>query len=185
MSGQFRRARGGGASITLEDAEVALLRRLFAEMSMLLADDEDAAEVDPLAELVGIGTRTATPDDPVLARLFPDAYADDPEAAGDFRRYTESELRRGKQAALATASATLGGGGRLRLSAEEAGAWLRALNDLRLAVATRLGVTEEWGEVEDALPDPADPRRPLYAVYLWLGWLQETLVGALAGPRGR
>jgi Domain of unknown function (DUF2017) len=180
VSSRFRRARGGGTSVVLDEAEALLLRRLFGEMLGLLADDEPAEPEDPLAELVGIGTHTSVPDDPVLARLFPDAYPDDPGAAGDFRRYTEPELRRGKVEAARTALATVGEGGRVRLTADQSAAWLRALNDLRLTVATRLGVTEEWGEVEEALPDPEDPRQPLYAVYLWLGWLQETLVGALA-----
>ena len=33
----------------------------------------------------------------MLARLLPDGYRDDPEAAGEFRRYTESALRSAKQ----------------------------------------------------------------------------------------
>jgi Domain of unknown function (DUF2017) len=182
VSARFRRARGGGATVAFEAEEALLLRRLLGELLTLVGEAEeggDAAGADPLAELVGIGTHTTTPEDPVLARLFPDAYPDDPEAAGDFRRYTEPELRRSKTDAVRTALRTLGEG-RLRLSADEAGAWLRALNDLRLAIGTRLEVTEEWGEVDDTLPDPDDPRRALYTVYLWLGWLQETLVGALA-----
>ena len=37
-----------------------------------------------------------TPDDPALARLLPDAYADDEEAAAEFRRFTERDLRDAK-----------------------------------------------------------------------------------------
>ena len=55
-----------------------------------------------------IGTATEAPADPALARLFPDAYTDDPEASGDFRRYTEPGLRTAKREALETTLETLG-----------------------------------------------------------------------------
>ncbi len=57
-------------------------------------------------------------------------------------------------------------------------AWLGALNDLRLALGTRLGVEEDWAEQLAALDD-GDPRALLLAVYDWLSWLQETLVRSL------
>ena len=46
------------------------------------------------------------------------------------------------------------------------------LNDLRLALGTRLGVTED----EPADIDPADPRAQIWAVYCWLPTLQDGLV---------
>jgi hypothetical protein len=119
------------------------------------------------------------PDDPVLARLLPDAYPDDPAAAGEFRRYTESGLRSGKVAAARTVLDTLPeGGGRVRLSAEQAQAWLRSLNDIRLALGVRLEVTED----RDAMLERADQGGPQAAglwIYDWLTLLQETLVEAL------
>ena len=46
------------------------------------------------------------------------------------------------------------------------------LNDLRLALGTRLGVTED----EPTDIDPADPRAQSWAVYYWLTALQDALV---------
>ena len=143
---------------------------------------EPADPLDDLARLLGQagGAGPATPpDDPVLARLLPDAYGDDAEAAGDFRRFTEQELRNGKAAAARTVLATLPeNGGRVRLSEEEAQVWLRALNDVRLALGVRLSITQDFeARLQDL--DPADPRSAYMWVYDWLTFLQETLVRAL------
>jgi hypothetical protein len=120
------------------------------------------------------------PDDPVLARLLPDAYRDDPEASGEFRRYTEQGLRSGKAAAARTVLATLPPeGGRIRLSEPEAQAWLRAINDVRLALGTRLGVTDDFDDQVSDM-EPEDPRAAYVGVYQWLAFLQETLVQALS-----
>jgi hypothetical protein len=135
---------------------------------------------DDLAAMVGLSDHEELPDDPVLARLLPDAYRDDPEASGEFRRYTEQGLRSGKIAAARTVLATLPqGGGRIRLSEPEAQAWLRALNDVRLALGTRLGVTDDFDEQVTDM-EPGDPRSAYVGVYQWLAFLQETLVHALS-----
>ena len=56
---------------------------------------------------------------------------------------------------------------------------MRSFTDLRLALATRLEV-EEGDEVYWAsLPDD-DPRGQAHDIYLWVGYLQETLVDALS-----
>ena len=60
------------------------------------------------------------------------------------------------------------------LDEEQLAAWLSALNDLRLVLGTRLDVTEEM----DAVPDD-HPRAGAFAVYSYLGWLQEQVVAAL------
>ena len=180
---RFRAARGGGVVVSLDDVDASILRQLLAELLELLSGEDEPAQTDPLAAAVGIGTSTKTPDDPVLARLFPDGYRDDPDAAGEFRRYTELSLRESKQAnARAMLAALDSATGRLTLDEAQGQAWLTTLNDLRLAIGTRLGVTEEWGEEFDALP-AEDPRRYVYAVYDHLTFLQESLVQALMRAR--
>ena len=133
-----------------------------------------------LEAMFALSDSAMLPDDPVLARLLPDAYPDDPPAAGEFRRYTESGLRSGKVAAARTVLDTLPeGGGRVRLSAEQAQAWLRSLNDIRLALGVRLEVTED----RDAMLERASQGGPQAAglwIYDWLTLLQETLVEALS-----
>lgn len=178
MSSSFHRARGRIA-VRFDAAEAALLRKLFGELVELLDDGADGAGDDPLASAVGTLEPRQVPEDPALARLFPDAYRDDDEAASDFRRYTEGDLRAGKIDAARSVADSLGEGGRLLLSAEEAQTWLTALNDLRLTLGTRLSVTEDHEEVFGALSDD-DPRKQLWYIYDWLSYLQQSLVESLA-----
>lgn len=142
------------------------------------SDEPDT--VDSWTRALGISDQTSPPEDPALARLFPDAYRDDPKAAGEFRRYTEVGLRARKIADARQVLGTLAGvGRRQRLDVPTATAWLRTLTDLRLTMGTRLEVTEEMDEQAWASWDDDDPRKPVFAVYSWLGWLQEMLVRAL------
>ena len=181
MAARFRRARGG-FSVRFTDGEAALLHMMLTDLDALLAslDDGAAAAPDPLAAMVGIGTATTAPEDPALARLFPDGYTDDDAASADFRRYTQVGLRDARRARIATALATLevSGHGRTVLDAEAAQAWLGVLNDLRLVLGERLAVTEDLGGMLAAMA-PGDPRRAALGVYDWLGWVQDTLVRAL------
>ena len=166
-----------GVRIRLEPEEAALVRVLMEQMLELLG--ERPGEDGELAAL-GIADKAAKPDDPVLARLFPDAYQDD-AAAVEFRRYTEMGLRDGKRDAAATVLGAVGDarkGADVMLDQEQAQVWLRALNDVRLALGTRLDITEEWYE-EAADLDANDPRTPMFAAYDWLTMFQETLVRAL------
>ena len=176
----FRRSRRGGVVLHVGSDEQQVLRHVFGQMLELLGPGDEAAEDDPLAVAVGIGTSTSIPSDPALARLFPDGYSDDPEASADFRRYTEPGLRATKRAALATALATLVEE-KVPLDDEAAQAWLRALNDTRLVLGERLGVTEDWEDLVESLlaGAPDDPRLPLLALYDRLTYLQESLVQAL------
>ena len=182
MSAMFRRARKGGIAVTFGADEHEVLRQVLAQMLELLGEPEGAsagAGDDPLARALGIGTSTEAPTDPALARLFPDGYPDDPEASADFRRYTETGLRETKRAALLVAQETLGEAPhRLLLDHDQAQAWLRALNDTRLVLGSRLGVTEDLEALLDSLGDD-DPRLGLLWVYDRLTYLQESLVQAL------
>jgi Domain of unknown function (DUF2017) len=188
----FRRTRDG-VSARFTAAQAVIVRNLVSQVAELVSGDAlDQPGIPPgprpatsePAELAGVepfelGGPVTAPDDPVLARLLPDGYRDDPVAAGEFRQYTEPDLRAGKVAAARTVLSTLpAGGGRVRLSGEDAQEWLRALNDVRLAIGTVLGVTEDY---PDELPgaDPADPRSAYLGVYHWLGFLQDSLVRAL------
>jgi hypothetical protein len=182
MSSIFRSTRHGPA-VRFNAGEVVVLSALFADLLALLDDerDEPSADADPLVALTGLDDSgpTEAPTDPALARLLPDAYADDPERAAEFRRYTESELRAGKQAAVRAVLQSLPPeGGRLVLTSELADSWLGALNDLRLALGARLDVTEDThAELERV--EPGTPRARDLTMFVWLGILQETLVDTL------
>lgn len=181
MPHSFRRTRHG-LEIKLSRAEATMLRQLAEDLIGLLESDSAPVPADPLEALVGMSlTPTPPPEDPVLARLLPDGYTDDDEAAADFRRYTEPELRSAKRSALRAVATTLGhDGGKTVLNVDTAALWLMAINDLRLALGTRLEVTEDLYDSLDRMA-PDDPRLPHLAVYEWLGGLEESLVRALAG----
>jgi hypothetical protein len=182
------RASQGGVTARFGAAQARIVRDLVGQVAELLgADPEtgespgaDGSDGQDLEASFGLTDATEAPRDPVLARLLPDAYRDDPEAAGEFRRYTELSLRDGKVAAARTVLGTLPArGGRIRLSQPDAEAWLRALNDVRLALGVRLGVTDDFEEVGNGI-NPADPRAAYVWVYHWLAYLQESLVEALS-----
>jgi Domain of unknown function (DUF2017) len=177
MNGGFTSAAHGRVTLRIGAEEAAVVRLLIGQLLDLIgeADESDAVEGMPDLQL---SDNTAAPEDPVLARLFPDAYREDEGASAEFRRYTEGGLRAGKRAAAQMVLDTLGEGGRIVLDAEQAQAWLRALNDLRLALGTRLDITEETLE-RMATFDWDDPRNAGYAAYDWLTYLQESLVRAL------
>jgi hypothetical protein len=173
----------GGASTDWARTDRAGPDRASPDRASADRADSDPGEppdpLDDLARLLGQTGPATPPDDPVLARLLPDAYTGDDEAARDFRRFTEQELRNGKAAAARTVLGTLPeDGGRVRLSEEEAQVWLRALNDVRLALGVRLSITEDF-DARAADLDPADPRSAYMWIYDWLTFLQETLVRAL------
>jgi hypothetical protein len=174
----FRRNRHGQVWLHLPEHERRLMGDLLDQLAALVAPPEPADRpIDPLEELVGIDAEAVRPSDPVLARLFPDAYTD-PDQADEFRRFTQRDLRAGKLAHIAAASATLARPQPTELSAGECHAWLGALNDLRLALGTRLAVTEHDSHAFLELPED-DPMRAMYIVYDWLTYHQDRLVRAL------
>jgi hypothetical protein len=150
MPRQIGRDVTGRVRLQFREHEKALLRDVLAELEALLND----------------------PDDPAVRRLFPPAYAER-EAEEQYRSLVRDQLVAGRSSALATVRQTLD---KDVLSTEEAEAWLRALNDLRLVLGTRLDVSEDI-DIEDF--DLREPRGRDLAVYSYLSWLQEQLVEAL------
>ena len=201
----FRRARKGGARASFPPLEAHLLRNLSRQLIELLRDDGRRGQEtgDSLESLFDFDEPVASPEDPVLARLLPAAYEDD-EKAAEFRRFTEHGLRDSKVVQATTVIESLERGGlaegelplppgssgledtpledaadvEVDLDADDVQAWLRCLTDLRLALAERLEITEEDQSAFDHV-DEDDPKAGMYAVYGWLGYLQETLVDAI------
>lgn len=165
--------------LTLSDQERNVLSDLLGQLIDMVASDPTQMSTDPLALLVGISPDARRPDDPALARLLPDAYSD-PDLAGEFRRFTESDLRATKASNARRALAGLSNPGPLEIDSTDASAWLTALNDLRLVLGTRLEVTET------SRPDLSS-LSPLavhtYLIYDWLTYLQDSLLRALPDHR--
>ncbi|MBZ5737435.1 DUF2017 domain-containing protein [Nocardioides mangrovi] len=193
MGGFQRHRRSKLIIANFSGFEADLLRSLAGQLVELLRNEaavprDDSA--DPFEAMFDFSGPTQAPEDPVLARLFPTAYPADEEAAAEFRRFTEGTLRDGKADAAITIIDTLEEAGLPTELAEEglvidveldeptAETWMRSFTDLRLALATRLGVEEGDEAFWYALPDD-DARAQAHDIYEWVGYLQETLVQAL------
>jgi hypothetical protein len=173
--------------------EADLLRSLASQLVELLRNESAVPreDQDPFEAMMDFSGPTSEPEDPVLARLFPTAYPGDEEAASEFRRFTEGALRDGKAAAACTVIDTLEEAGLpeqlsedglmidVELDEPTAETWLRSFTDVRLALASRLGVEEDDDDYWLTLPDD-DPRAQAHDIYAWVGYLQETLVDALS-----
>lgn len=175
----FHRHGANSFIATFDEGERDVLINLAEQIIELLSERVDHGHEDPLAAMVGITSHDTPPEDEVLLRLLPNAYQDSVDAS-EFRRYTESTLRAKKQAHAMSMRMLLKSteDGSVELDHEHANAWLGAMNDFRLALGVRLKVENTTHE-ELELLSPDDPMRGVYTVYTWLGWLQESLLGAL------
>ena len=185
----FRRRRRGRVTATFEPYEAALLSTLAGQIVELLSDRVGTGESDPdpLVADLGLGGERTPPDDAVLARLLPSAYEDEEDAA-EFRRYTEKSLSQGKishaRAIIAGLSpaaddATEQDEVELELDEADQQAWLRGLTDIRLALATRLGIEDDADTALFEANEVPDELRAMYDIYNWIGYVQETLVQSL------
>ena len=149
VEARIQRTAGGELRLQLPEEERLLLRGVAASTRERLRDD-----------------------DPALRRLFPPA-SDDAELEREYRELTRGQLTAGREQALERLEATVDNAG---LSPEEADAWLRALNDVRLVLGTELDVTEDldWEAV-----GPEHPRLAELSLYAYVSWIQEQLVEAL------
>lgn len=189
---KFRR-KAGTIATHLSEYEVELLTSLVGQLVDMVSDGdpdtyaEPDAVSDPFEEwsrdLAGEPDQPETADDPVVRRLFPDAYPHDAAASADFRRFTERDLKVKKISeatlVLERLQATENGRHEVRIPMSEVDVWLRTFTSLRLAVATRLGITDAESADELAMLPDDDPRAFMVSVYDWLGFAQETLISAL------
>lgn len=159
--------QGGRFVALIDPVEAQLLSQLVGQIEALLDSTRDAIP--------------DTPRDAALLRLLPDAYPGDREASAEFRRFTAAGLADNKMrnakfvthdlaAACASENQT-----ELSLDGTSVQSWLRSLTDVRLVLASRLGI-----ETDDVVTTPqSDEELMLVDVYDWLGWVQGSLVHAL------
>jgi hypothetical protein len=149
--------RHGRLRLRLEPEEARLLASLFDQLEAV--DDEGF-----------------DPEDEVRLRLYPSAYPDDDEADVEYRALTESGLRTERRERIAACRADLNRAGDVDLGDSDAGRrWIQVLNDLRLSLGTRLGITEDDDQQIDPTAADAQPR----LVYYWLTAVQDSVVQGL------
>ena len=162
--------QGAAVAVRFAEGERALLSGLAGQLVAMLEERAAESPADLLYAQLGIGGPSAPPLDPALARLLPDAYRGDAEAASDHRRFTELGLVDRKVANAQTVIRTVD----TKVTVLDQGdvqAWLRHLTDLRLVLAARLQIEDDGdqGNGDDGMLD----------LYDWLGYLQGTLVEAI------
>lgn len=160
IRGRFARRPDGGLDVELHQDEAGLVRNVLTALRQVVAGEGE---------------------DPAVARLYPPAF-DDEEEAGDWAFLTRDTLARERSERIDRVLATLDAGKESRarwegrLDADDASAWLGAVNDARLVLGVRIGVTEEMYERP---PPPGDERRSAFDVYTYFGWLESELLEAL------
>ena len=186
----------GTLRLRLDQDESTLLGALTGQLvDLLRSHSASDLDPDPLFASLEVGGSENTPDDPALARLFPDAYAEDQEAS-DFRRVTEQGLlNRKMQDALAVVNA-LGiedtgdfsttevtfqrdreEGSRsfteITITEDSMPTWVRTLTSLRLAIAARIGL--ETTDDYERLSRDEEAQSTLY-VYDWLAAILDSVL---------
>lgn len=191
IMGEFKGSlRKGDLSVALSNDELHILINLVEQLLELLGERNFTHHYqsdDPFAQLMAasignLESRIEQPEDPVLHRLLPNAYAD-PESAAEFRKYTESSLRLVKQTHLMYLREQLVFPvdhelPKADIAVTDPTQWLIAINDLRLALAVRLGIKNDSFAEYEKMKD-SDRQKPLFAVYFWLGSIQESLISHL------
>lgn len=150
----FRRDRDGFA-VSLPKAARAMLVSVAAQMQEVL-------------------TGETADDDPAVARLFPQAYPDDPMRTIEFDQVAADDLQADRLARFDVLASTADA---RRLSEAQLLDWMRAINDARIVLGVRLDVTEEM-TYESVDPE----QRDAFATYAYLSALLETIVQALGDP---
>jgi hypothetical protein len=151
-----RRVGPGRLLLRLDPQERRILASLVAELRGELEDPESA-------EPAG-----------ALARLYPPAFPDDPDAEAAYADLVLADLVETRRDRAAVMAATIDA---VELDDAEAAAWLGTLNDLRLVLGASLNI--EDGD-EGTTRDPEDPDGMRVAVFSYLGWLVAVFVDALA-----
>jgi Domain of unknown function (DUF2017) len=166
MMRRFARRRDGSIDVTLEQPELELIRDLPEQLRVLYEGDHA---------------------DPARERLFPRAYLDPTEeqAEQEWQELVHPDLLAGRLEALERLAKTVEGAAPARrdrvvihVAPDDVQAWLSVLNDARLALGTRLGVTDDT-DVTEVSPD--DPNAAIVAAYTWLTYLEGELVETLLG----
>lgn len=172
---------GGHIAIQMEDPEQTIITTLLADVSQLLSADLPEPDDDPFLRLVGHldpDQDVQRPTDPALLRLLPDADSSDPQRSAEYRRLTERDLRESKLHSIRIALHSLGQHpGPISIDSTAAGAWMRALTDVRLVLASRVGITtdEDAERLLGGDADGSETSEAILSLYELTTWLQEHL----------
>jgi len=143
--------------LRIGDDERALISRLLGELRTLLTSDDDSVAGSPL-----------------LQRLFPTVYTDDPEKEAEYQRLMREELVTSRVHQIDVVAALLGTDE--SMSEATVVAFMQSLNAVRIVLGTVLDVGEddELDEIDDD-----DEFAGEHHLYGYLSWLLEWTVRSL------
>lgn len=170
-----------GLLLSMVEIEERILRDLARQLIDIAGPPttHDQNE-DPLVAIVGIDSNATKPTDPIQARLFPDAYPEDPDASLEFRRFTERSFRQEKSDRVERILAQIEAGpfdGEERqvfVAGDSWNDWVAFLNDLRISLGTKLNIDPSGHPAGHSAGQSQD--NGLYDLYNWLTWMQESLI---------
>ncbi|MDI6024593.1 DUF2017 family protein [Leucobacter sp. UT-8R-CII-1-4] len=174
---------GGILKLRLEFDEAQLLDGLVSQLiDLLQSHSQTTLDPDPLFASLEVGGSDSLPEDPALARLFPDAFEDEAEASA-FRRLNEQGLVNRKMQDALDVSSALGLGNapdidgeriiEVDITARSMSAWVRTLTALRIAIAARIGLNAEGDQVHLLA---SDETRGTVLVYDWLAAILDSIL---------
>nr|WP_233613417.1 DUF2017 family protein [Leucobacter edaphi] len=191
----MRPVPGGSLVLILDGDEAGMLDQLVVQLIQLLQSHSGTSmDPDPLFASLEVGGTEETPDDPALARLFPDAFEDEADASR-FRRVSEQGLLNRKlQDAFEVTSAlgvdTLRGFGgeedektsvEVEITPASLPAWVRTVTALRLAIAARIGLESD---ADHARLREDEETRGTVLVFDWLAAILESVLAIMVGRDG-
>lgn len=153
---RIKRAGSGTFRVNVADGERELLRNLLPQLRELLTAPEGSV-------------------DDRVRRLFPTAYAEDPERDAEYQRFMREELVASRLAAIEQVERSLDA---KELDEAQLVGWMQSVNAVRLVLGTMLDVQED-DNFDDLAED--DPDLHNYALYGYLSGLLDEMVTALSG----
>lgn len=202
---------GTGFTARLTASELSVVLDITVSVLTVLGGPPRTGQEPFQAFLTTADLDVERPEDPALLRLLPDG-ASDGDLASEFRRYTQEDLRAAKAERLSLLRNYLQQGAatdavaadgidpadqanpgedgaaehEIRVRAADGPAVAGALTDLRLFLASRLGIEDEdgadyvydvvVGNVRDDEPDPGGARFVICAGFVILGELLASLL---------
>lgn len=173
------RAVGSTCVSRIDDLEREVLVNLFEDVIALLWREDEPDDPGVV--------------DPAVMRLFPAASLGDPELEKEIRALTHGEVSAAKLRSLNLVTAALRARNpQIVVQPEAVADWLRALNDVRLVLSERLGISDDAdaerfyqmaleATQSDAPAETCEDEQTLAmaSLYAGLSWWQGSLLEAL------
>ncbi|MEP1124155.1 MAG: DUF2017 family protein [Ilumatobacter sp.] len=166
----------------------ATTKRGVTTWTLNIGEDEQAVVADLLGQLRTLLNSDDDPDaptSPLLARLFPNAYADeeDAEKEAEYQRLMREELVASRLHQIEAVGAYIASGEEQTLDEGQVIALMQSVNAVRVVLGTMLDVSDDDDSLEGLALDADDEGEDDFEIerslYAFLSWLLEWIVRSL------